>query len=82
MLRHPKFIEEMAKSKENTVDAKVVSMAHEDMRKEELRTVQLDYSKLKLDCKPYYPHNLVFEMMIQKELLKKNEGLMDIQKLI
>ena len=72
----------MAKSKQSGGDAKEVSMAHEDMGKDELRTVQLDYSKLKLDCKPYYPHNLVFEMMIQKELLKKNEGLNEIQKLI
>ena len=29
MLKHPKFVEEMAKSKQNAGDAKEVSMAHE-----------------------------------------------------
>jgi hypothetical protein len=51
MLRHPKFVEEMANRKQGGGDVKEVSMAHEKMGQVELRTVQLDYSKLKLDCK-------------------------------
>jgi len=44
--------------------------------KDELKNLALDYDKLKMDSKPYYPPgNLVYEMMIPKELLKKNEGL-------
>ena len=35
-----------------------------------------------MDCKPFYPLDLVFEMAIPRELLKKNEGLKQIQKLV
>lgn len=42
----------------------------------------MDTSKLKMDCKSYYPDNLVFEIDIQKELLKKNLGLQKIKTLI
>lgn len=64
MLRHPKFVEEMANQKSVDGDFEEVSMAHDKKGEVELRTVQLDYTKLKLDCKSYYPNNLVFEMMI------------------
>jgi len=35
-----------------------------------------------MDCKEFYPQHLVFEMMLPKELLRKNEGLKRIHKLI
>ena len=51
--------------------------------KDELKNLALDFNKLKMDCKKYYPPgDLVYEMMIPKELLKKNEGLKEIHKLI
>ena len=46
---------------------------HKD--KKMLKTQVIDFSKLKMDCKPFYPQDLVFEMMLPKELLRKNEGL-------
>lgn len=66
MLRDPKFIEEYATKDEGQDSFQAVSMAQSgDIEREvELRTVQLDFTKLKMDCKPYYPNNLVFEMMI------------------
>ena len=53
---------------------------HQD--KNQLRTQVIDFSKLKMDCKEFYPQSLVFEMMLPKELLRKNEGLKLIHKLI
>ena len=35
-----------------------------------------------MECKPYYPGDLVFEIQIPKDLLRKNEGLKVIHKLI
>ena len=43
-----------------------------------LKDIKLDYSKLKMDLKPFYPHESLFEMMIPRELLKKNIGLKQI----
>jgi hypothetical protein len=35
-----------------------------------------------MDVKPYYPMDIVFEMMIPKEMLKKNLGLKKVHHLI
>jgi len=35
-----------------------------------------------MDCKPYYKNDILFEMMIPRELLKKNIGLKQIHKLV
>jgi multisite-specific tRNA:(cytosine-C5)-methyltransferase len=47
-----------------------------------LRKIAIDFDTLKLDCKPYYPQNLVFELMMPKELLKKHAALKKIHKII
>ena len=44
--------------------------------------MQIDFSNLKMDCKKYYPLECVFEMMIPKEMLKKNLGLKSIHQLV
>ena len=35
-----------------------------------------------MDVKSFYPHDVLFEMMIPRELLKKNVGLKKIHKLV
>ena len=35
-----------------------------------------------MDLKAFYPHESLFEMMIPRELLKKNLGLKQIHKLV
>lgn len=50
--------------------------------KQTMKETTIDYTKLKMDCKPFYPHDVLFEMMIPRELLKKNLGLKKIHKLI
>ena len=35
-----------------------------------------------MDLKPFYPHDVLFEMMIPRELLKKNLGLKMAHKLV
>ena len=47
-----------------------------------MKEVPVDFSKLKMDVKPFYPHDVLFEMMIPRELLKKNLGLKRIHKLV
>jgi hypothetical protein len=37
-----------------------------------MKEVVVDYSALKMELKPFYPGNVLFEMMIPRELLKKN----------
>ena len=47
-----------------------------------LKTTNIDYSSLKIDCKPYYPNQTLFEMRIPRELLKKNLGLKKIHHMV
>ena len=47
-----------------------------------LKTAKIDYDSLRMDCKPYYPNQTLFEMMIPRELLKKNLGLKQIHQLV
>ncbi len=47
-----------------------------------LKTAAVDYSSLSMDCKPYYPNQTLFEMMIPRELLKKNLGLKKIHHMV
>jgi 16S rRNA C967 or C1407 C5-methylase (RsmB/RsmF family) len=47
-----------------------------------IKTAQLDYDSLRMDVKKYYPQDIVFEMMIPKELLKKNTGLKKVHEVI
>lgn len=49
---------------------------------EALRNVQIDYDQLKVDCKSFYPGDLVYELLMPKELLKKHKGLKTIHKII
>ena len=35
-----------------------------------------------MDLKPFYPNDVLFEMMIPREMLKKNIGLKQIHKLV
>jgi len=37
--------------------------------------MQLDFSALKMDCKEWYPRELVYELLMPANLLKKVEGL-------
>jgi len=48
----------------------------------ELKKVKIDFNKLKVDCKPWYPGDLVFELMVPRELLKKNDDLKQVHKII
>ena len=58
-------------------------MGQEDhMYGDELRKVKIDFSKLKLDCKSFYPDDLVYELMVPRELLKKNDNLKQVHKII
>jgi 16S rRNA C967 or C1407 C5-methylase (RsmB/RsmF family) len=47
-----------------------------------LKTSAVDYDSLRMDCKDYYPNQTLFEMMIPRELLKKNLGLKKIHQLV
>lgn len=47
-----------------------------------MKDVEIDYSKLSMDLKPFYPHDVLFEMCIPRELLKKSAGLKKIHKLV
>ena len=42
----------------------------------------MDYSKLKMELKEFYPNDVLFEMCIPRELLKKHAGLKRIHKLV
>ena len=42
------------------------------------KTQKIDYDAVKMDCKAYYPNNILVEMMIPREMLKKNLGLKKI----
>ena len=48
----------------------------------ELKVIKIDFNKLKLDCKAFYPQDLVYELMVPRELLKKNLDLKQVHKMI
>jgi len=59
-----------------------VNMDQTTMINQSMKEVEIDYSKLKMDVKSFYPHDVLFEMCIPRELLKKNAGLKKIHKLV
>ena len=95
LMQEPDFIESYCKrfeaqeenqqpqveAKEETKDG-AFDMAQKNHGAESLRHAQIDFSKLKMDCKSFYPQSCLFEMMIPKELLKKNVGLKGIHNLV
>jgi hypothetical protein len=44
--------------------------------------MQLDFSLLKMENKEWYPRELVYELLMPANLLKKVEGLKSIHKMI
>jgi len=50
--------------------------------KDDIKGMKFDSGELKMDCKQFYPQELVYEMMIPGTLLKKVEGLKKIHKMI
>jgi hypothetical protein len=89
MLKDKDFIETYCKRVEEAGQADNVeenkdafNMAQSNHGVESLRRAQIDFSTLKMDCKEFYPNNVLFEMMIPKELLKKNVGLKGIHNLV
>jgi hypothetical protein len=42
------------------------------MYSNQIKNAKIDKNSVKIDCKVYYPQNLVYELMIPKEFLKKN----------
>lgn len=72
MLRHPDFVTSFT-------DASLELQPDEH---NSLKTAKVDYSALRMDCKPFYPNQTLFEMMIPRELLKKNLGLKQIHQLV
>ena len=47
-----------------------------------MKELDVDYSKLKMELKEFYPNEVLFEMCIPRELLKKHAGLKRIHKLV
>ncbi len=72
MLRDPDFVK-------NFTDD---SLTVEPDEHGSMKTAKIDYSTLRMDCKPFYPNSVLFEMMIPRELLKKNLGLKQIHSLV
>ena len=61
---------------------RAVNMDQKSMCKQSIKDVAIDFSKIKMDLKSFYPHDVLFEMMIPREMLKKNVGLKKIHKLV
>ena len=47
-----------------------------------MKEVPVDFSKLGMDLKTFWPRESLFEMMIPRELLKKNPNLKRVHKLV
>ena len=89
MLKDPNFVKsyiEAAKDEEEIKEPESkrleVDMAQLSHTIDGFKHVNYDFSDLKMHCKNYYPMDIVFEMMIPKEMLKKNIGLKKIHKLV
>jgi len=59
-----------------------VTLDQRELAYQSMKEVPVDYDKLKMDLKPFYPGDVLFEMMIPRELLKKNLRLKQIHKLV
>lgn len=86
MFNDPQFIENMAVERQD--EKAEEKIANYDMKQKEhsgtgeLKKVQLDFSTMKMDLKKWYPRDLCYELMVPKELLRKNEGLKKVHKLV
>mmetsp|Transcript_1192 Transcript_1192/g.1827 ORF Transcript_1192/g.1827 Transcript_1192/m.1827 type:complete len:105 (+) Transcript_1192:428-742(+) len=74
--------EQPEETKEAAAGGAAVNMDQTQMVKRSIKETNVDFTKLKMDCKPFYPHDVLFEMMIPRELLKKHVGLKRIHKLV
>ena len=66
----------------NQSSSAAVNMDQTTLKDMSMKMIDIDYTKLKMDVKPFYPHDVLFEMCIPRELLKKNAGLKKIHKLV
>lgn len=92
LLRDPSFIKQFIEremkdaapeeTKVGETGGAAVNMDQTQMVTKTMKDLEVDFSKLKMDLKPFYPHNVLFEMMIPRELLKKHLGLKEVHKLV
>ena len=62
--------------------AAAVNMDQTTLVTQSIKELDVDYSKIKMEMKGFYPHEVLFEMCIPRELLKKHAGLKKIHKLV
>jgi len=86
MFKDPNYVKNMAvpveEKKQEETYAQNADMKHVNHGDLNIKTAQLDFNNLRMDVKKYYPQDIVFEMMIPKELLKKNTGLKKVHEVI
>ena len=94
MIKDPEFIkqfieraaakqaENQEEGKEEKKDGNAVNMDQTKLVTETMKDAQIDFANLRMDVKPFYPHEVLFEMMIPREMLKKNIGLKQVHKLV
>jgi hypothetical protein len=77
MFCDPKFIEKYYQEPEDVIQQRLKDGG------EDLKNKQLDLSEMVLSQKKYYPPgDVLFELTVPRELLKKNVGLKAIHKLV
>ena len=73
ILRDPEFVSKFTKKSEKDVFDKLSLNYKVPEPALPLRMLSIDQNDIKIDCKTYYPGNLVFEIPnVSKDLLKKN----------
>lgn len=85
LFRDPDFIQKYAVkgSELNNKEVADIKMGQADhYYGDTLKHVSIDYTQLRMDCKQFYPQELVYEMMIPGNLLKKIDELKAIHKII
>ena len=75
LFKDPQFIENNC-IEQDDANVKEIKMAQADhMYSNDLKKIKIDKTALKLDCKSWYPLDLVYELMVPRELLKKSEAM-------
>jgi len=88
MFNDPNFVETYWESKEGEVEAEAGDPTSFNMGQtdhaygDKIKKMKFTKDLLTIACKPYYPQQLVYEMMIPGNLFKKVEGLKAIHKMI
>lgn len=81
MFTDPQFVQKNAKASEQP-SSETRAADFNQIKSTDMRTVNIPVDEIAIDCKPYYPNSLLFEINMQRQLFKKNQAVIRIKDIV